>query len=276
MTLIAAVLSVTAMVASPLFLQNAGAPAMRAVPFVAAWLVAIEYAVGDRRLIALAAAAVLLGIAADVHDAAIVASPALLVIGALTAVRGRSQSDALKMLLVSAATFAAAIVPQLVELATHPEMIAARAMAHGLYDATRFSPLQGMREIISWVSLTSRAESYWSYLDPSFVCFSGRVLYPAALPLIAIAMWSTRDQPRPAFVVASIGGLFAVPLAGALAGQPVVASRLILMLPCAAALQAYGVIQAWSIVRRWTIGPVGPANTRTLPGGTSSGRVASA
>lgn len=275
MTPLAAVLAVVAMVATPLFLHNLAAPAMRAVPFVAAWLIAIEYAVGARRLMAVAAAAMLLGVAADVHDAAIVAGPVLLVIGVLTAARGRSQADALKMLSVSAAAFAAAILPQIIELAIHPEMIESRAMTHGLYDATRFNPLQGLREIVSWVSLTSRAGTYWSYLDPSFVFFSGSVLYPPALPLIAVAMWPERDQPRPAFVVASIGGLFAVPLAGALAGQPLVPARLILMLPCAAALQAYGVIHAWSIVRRWTIGPEGSANTRTLPGGTSSGRAAS-
>lgn len=154
------------------------------------------------------------------------------------------------------AAFLVVIGPLLIYLAINPQWYLDRVHGYGLYDASRFNVLQGMREITSWVGLTARSEVYWHYFDPSFLYFSGRTLVDALtkpgmfllpfavlLPVGAFAVFTLLPSR---VATALVAWFFMSPAAAALVAQPPVASRLILIVPAAAMLAYAGFVQLHS------------------------------
>lgn len=120
-----------------------------------------------------------------------------------------------------------------------------------LYDAERFSVLQGIREMTSWVGLTARSGVYWDALDPGFLFLSGDVLLLPLAVLVPLGIWRLLDVRAPIGQLA-LAGLLLAPLPVALIAEPPAARRMYAFVPCAAVVAAYGVEQvvAWRRARR--------------------------
>lgn len=120
----------------------------------------------------------------------------------------------------------------------------------GLYDANRFNPLQGAREIASWVGLTVRSEVYWDSFNPA-LWFLGKggglkslvtspvFLAPLVVPF-ARGAWAYIIAPTDSADFLVFGGLLAAPAAIALIAQPPVPARLIVVAPFVALVAARG------------------------------------
>ena len=78
-------------------------------------------------------------------------------------------------------------------LVLHPEDFRSTVNALHLYDANRLNPLQGVRDMASWIGLTARSDVYYDYFNPAFLFITGHVLlWPLAIfeldrPLIEVA-----------------------------------------------------------------------------------------
>lgn len=121
-------------------------------------------------------------------------------------------------------------------------------VAHHLYDAHRFTVLQGLREMSSWVGLSARSSVYWDYLDPVFLARS--VLWWPVVPLLGVGVYRVAIVEPSALNTLMLGGLLAAPIAGALTAEPPVPGRIIWVLPFAAVLATHGVLMLTSWFRR--------------------------
>jgi hypothetical protein len=260
------ILTALAFAASPLLLNGAASPALRPLPFEVVWLLAIQRAAQSGAAAPAVAGAVALGAGLYVHPTAVVVFPLLLLIG-LAVIPPRLAP-------MSLAAFGVVALPLAAYAMRHPELAQQRAVAHHWYDANTFGVLQGAREMSTWLGLTVRAESYWKYIDPATLYFSGGVLRGVLAPFVAVGLWNAATRRNPSLEAAA-AGYFAVPAIGALAGMPFVPSRVALLLPFAALLAASGALQVASSMRRWIATVPLPSTIRRLPAGTSSGRALS-
>lgn len=228
----------------------ASLPALLAV---IGWLLAVDAFERTGRVTWLASAGAILGLATGVSGTALVTMPLLLVVtlAVLMFVEGERPVPA-TALLVAAGAFTIAIQPVALYLAVNPDWYQTRVVAHSLYDVERFNPLQGAREVFSWVGITERSAVYWHYLDPSFLFLPGQTFREALteprvflLPFLVllpleIARRLLLPQRLPMLIVA---GFLAAPVAGAIIGGSPVPARLVLAAPFAALL-AYGGLAA--------------------------------
>jgi hypothetical protein len=235
----------------PLVASNAAALPVALLLILVIWLAAIDryQRTNERRWLSIAAAALGAGVA--VGGDAIVLLP-VLAVGSAAILLLVEESPAVSWRdLVLPTLFALlAAAPFAIYLAMHPEWLASRAAAHHLYDPARFNPLQGAREITSWVGLAARSEIYWHYLDPAFLFMSGAVfLLPAvALLPVGIARAATGARRLPALVLL---GFLAAPLPAALLLQPPAAPRLLAAAPFAALLIAAALESLWRAEPKW-------------------------
>lgn len=265
-----------AMLTAPVFMSavtSAGA-ALLPVPFALAWLVAVDRYDRSRHVAWLFVAGAVLGLGVHLHNSAVVLFPCFAAV-TIAGFSGAIERPAPKRDLVAfCGAFAVATLPLAVAVATQSDRIREQVLAYGLYDSRRFNPLQGAREVFSWVGLSARSEAYWDYLDPLFLFNSGSVFrWPFALllPLGVISLHSDRAPIRRLVV----GGFLLVPVAGALLASPPVPLRMVLATPFAAMLAAHGVIHVPALLRRMMAGPSARSNTTRLPAGTGSTPVAS-
>jgi hypothetical protein len=146
--------------------------------------------------------------------------------------------------------FALVAAPWALLLREYPAYIHDHVTANRLYDAQRFSVLQGIREMSSWVGLTARSEVFWDYLNPAFLFFSRNGLFESLtspkvfltplVVLIPVGLYhvATRSSSLAKWVL--IGGLLTAPIPGALTAQPPIASRFTNAIPFAALLATHG------------------------------------
>jgi 4-amino-4-deoxy-L-arabinose transferase-like glycosyltransferase len=222
------------------------------VPFILGWLIAIECDRSAPGGLWMAGAGAALGLGLLSHEAALVMMPALLGLTLAVAV-SLNGGDRRGVALVVG--FAIAALPALLFLTLHPAWLTDHIRQRGLYDTQRFSLLQGMREMTSWVGLTARSESYWDYLDPALLFLSRRNIRDAFshpdVFLVPFAVCLPFGLYRTATVAPTLtgwlmlGAFVLAPLAPAmLAGRPV-AGHLLLMAPTAAVIATRGL---WDLV----------------------------
>jgi hypothetical protein len=238
-------------VSMPLLLQNTATLPASLILIEVMWLAAVDsfQRTDNRRWLIAAAIILAAGMALDAD--ALIVLPALGAGTALTLLLiDRPSPLPARSLLLPVVAGAAAIAPLAIYLAMHPEWIAARANAYGLYDAQRFNPLQGVREITSWVGLTARSETYWHYLDPAFLFLSGGVFLVSTSVLLAVGIAKALAQPQRLQTLLVIG-LLAAPLPGALLVRGPVAARFMPAAPFAALLMALGLHCLWTSDRPW-------------------------
>jgi hypothetical protein len=136
--------------------------------------------------------------------------------------------------------FAAAAAPFVISLIRHPDDLRRTVDAHHLYDTSRFSVLQGMREMFSWVGLTARSEVYYDYFNPVFLFLTGGVLLVPLVVLLPAGLYRMATHESTPIARLSIGGFLAAPFAASLTAEPPAPAGILFITPFAAIIAAYG------------------------------------
>lgn len=236
-----AVLTAALFAVTPLLWRQAqDAPAsLFVLPFVAGWLFAAAHMQSAHSSWWSVIAGGLLGGGVYISNAAAVMMPlyALLTI----AVFAHARAVPLRVLALFVAAFAIGAGPLAVSFISHPERFRDTVNAYHLYDANRFNLLQGMREMSSWVGLTTRTEVYYDYFNPAFLFLTGRVLlFPLAVLVPAGLYQIVSDESTP-LARLSLVGFLAAPFAASLTAQAPIPGRILFITPFVAIVSAYGV-----------------------------------
>lgn len=171
----------------------------------------------------------------------------LLTCGTIVAVHGKPA----RPLLVAAAGFIWPILVIVPWLLQHPAQFSRQVQMYSIYDSTALNPLQGLRELLSYTSLTARAGVYYEFFNPSFLFLSGdaglinstRMAGVFLLPLavfIPIGINHIVNARRtPAHLVLLVG--FALAPVAALLVLEVKVNRALAMLPFGVLIATVGV-----------------------------------
>lgn len=144
---------------------------------------------------------------------------------------------------------------------SHPERYADLISSYHFYDAHRFNPLQGVKDVFSFFGMGVRLDTYWNCFNPGMLFFSGDssimvstrkvgvFLLPMAvlLPLGLHHIWKNRRTP---FHLILIGALVLSPIPSVMTAE-VAIRRTILMLPFATVIATFGVEYLVTAERRW-------------------------
>lgn len=233
-------LSAAIFVLTPLLWQLAGSNPGALLPLlpVLAWLFATVKWTQTRRAAWGIAAGAALGLGLHTSLAAVVMMPAYLAITLAILAHGRvapwrQYGTCVAAFLVCAAPLAASWL-------RHPDQLRLAINSHHLYDADRFSLLQGAREVTSWVGLTARSEVYWDYFNPAFLFLVGGVLLPPAIVLVPCGVFVLMREPATPLSRLWLAGLAAAPLAAALTAEAPIPARALYLTPFAAIIAARG------------------------------------
>jgi 4-amino-4-deoxy-L-arabinose transferase-like glycosyltransferase len=188
------------------------------VTFVAWWLLfLLRYLrTGGRGDLALATAGIGIGLYAYLGMAVL-----LPVYAAITVAAVISRKTYRDVLLV-AAILALTALPLVAWQLTHPTRVSEIATGYRLFDPN-LGPLRGSKELLSWFSISTRADVYWQAFNPGRLFFSGESpltsstrqagTFPLAflwlLPIGVAAMLRPPLSPRALVVIA---GLLTAPL----------------------------------------------------------------
>jgi 4-amino-4-deoxy-L-arabinose transferase-like glycosyltransferase len=223
------------------------------VPFLLAWLLCLLAYLERGRARTLFAATFILGVGFYSYIAAVLMTPVYLVFTSGLLFYARKP---LREYAIAAAGFAVPLLPFVLWYAAHPTAFADTVGRYAVYDTSSMDALQGLRSFLSYNSLESRAAVYWSFLNPSFLFFTGDLqmpfstravgvfLLPVAVLLLA-GIASAIRHPTPAKVLAVLG-FFTAPVAAVLVPENSEIIRAASMLPFAILLATLGVAALWT------------------------------
>ena len=224
--------------------QSQSAPAsLYPLPLVVVWLVAATH-LGKAASWA-AVAGGILGLGVYLSSAAAVMMPVYLL--ATVSVFVIAGSVPRSQLGILAGAFLLGVAPFALSFAWHPEKLRDIVMTHHLYDATRFTILQGIREMTSWVGLTARSDVYWGYLNPAFLFLTGRILFLPVLPLLLLGAYRILTYESTPLSRLSLLGFLTAPIVGSLTAELPVPGRILFITPFAAMIATYGVQHLWTV-----------------------------
>jgi 4-amino-4-deoxy-L-arabinose transferase-like glycosyltransferase len=224
------------------------------LPFLLGWLLGVVTYLQTGRLRTLFVAGLVLGIGFYSYISAVLLAPVFLVITAGLLFHARKPARDYAALGIGFALPLLMLVPWLV---AHPTAFGDTANRFELYDAGNLNALQGLRSFLSYNSIEARAAIYWSFLNPSFLFFTGDLqmpfstrmvgvfLLPMAIFMIA-GIGATLRRPDPLRVLVLIG-FFSAPLAAVLVPENSEIIRAVAMLPFGVLLAAAGIESLW----RW-------------------------
>lgn len=163
---------------------------------------------------------------------------------------------------MGAAAFVLALAPLGLWLAAHPSQYGDHVRMYSLYSPS-LSPLQGVKDLVSYTSLTARADVYWDYFNPSFLFFAGDSslinstrhagVFPFAFALLIPAgLWRfSAIAPDPTRAAIAVGFVLS-PVAAVLVGESHRINRALVMLPFAALLATAGFEALRQSASRWS------------------------
>jgi 4-amino-4-deoxy-L-arabinose transferase-like glycosyltransferase len=224
------------------------------VPFVLGWLLCMLAYLESGRLRTLFAATFVLGVGFYSYIAAVLMAPVYLLFTAGLLFHARKRG---RDYLVAAAGFAIPLILFVPWYLAHPTAFADTASRYELYDTSAMSALQGLRSFFSYNNIESRAATYWSFLNPSFLFFTGDLqmpfstravgvfLLPIAVLLLAGIGFVIRNPSPPNVIV--LLGFFTAPVAAVLVPENSEIIRAAAMLPFGVLLATMGVAALW----RW-------------------------
>jgi hypothetical protein len=184
---------------------------------ILAWLWCLVWYGDEGRRVALWASTMLLGLGSYTGDASVVMMPLYVVITCLLMFgRGERRVGAY---LIALGGFLMLVLPFLVWLWHHPAAYHDFVVRHTLYDASRFGPLQGAKELASYVSLSERVGVYYEYFDPSFLFFDGRVFLASYVVLLPLGVYVAIKHRYTPIAGVLLAGLLTAPAAAALFDQ---------------------------------------------------------
>jgi 4-amino-4-deoxy-L-arabinose transferase-like glycosyltransferase len=222
------------------------------LPFVLAWLLCVLTYLETGRRRTLFAATLLLGVGFYSYIAAVVLAPLFLIftLAALFYVRKPARDYAFAI-----AGFAVPLVLIVPWLVAHPTAIHDTASRYDLYNTSSMDALQGLRSFFSFNNIEQRAAVYWSFLNPSFLFFTGDAqmpfstrsigvfLTPVAVLLVTGICAAIRRPTAVNLIV--LLGFFCAPLAAVLVPENSEIIRAAAMLPFGVLLAAIGIEALW-------------------------------
>ena len=149
-----------------------GGPLSLQVPIIAGWLLAMQLAILTAGWWPSLCAGAIAGVGLYTHTAALITMPFLALFSALAIARSESPARGRRIAALAGA-FVVIATPLLIRYGLNPDAFNSLVLAYGLYDASRFNVLQGLREIFSWVGLVARSEVYYEFFNPTLWFLSG-------------------------------------------------------------------------------------------------------
>lgn len=244
------VVAVAFFVLTPLLWRQAAvAPAaLYPLPFVLGWLLAVDSFWSARPQWAAAAAGVLLGLGVYSSHAAAVMMPLYVLLTLAIVARVRPVSTSVLAVFVGA--FAVMASPLAWSLVREPERFRQAVTAAHLYDGTRFTVLQGVHEMVSWVGLTARSEVYYDYFNPAFLFLQTPVLLLPLVVTLPAGLYRIVANERTPGAWLILAGFLAAPFAAALPAEAPVPARILFITPFAAVVSTYAVDFLMALRRR--------------------------
>ena len=187
-------------------------------------------------------AGLVLGIGFYSYISAVLLAPVFLLITAALLFHARKPARDYAAAAIGFALPLLMLVPWLI---AHPTAFGDTAHRFELYDTGSMNALQGLRSFVSYNNIEARAAVYWSFLNPSFLFFTGDLqmpfstrmvgvfLLPMAIFMIA-GIGAALRRPAPARILVLIG-FFCAPLAAVLVPENSEIIRAVAMLPLASA-----------------------------------------
>jgi hypothetical protein len=162
---------------------------------------------------------------------------------------------------IAAAGFTWPLIVLMWWFVTNPSQYGQQIRMYHLYDSSRFGPLQGLKELMNYTSLTARTGVYYDYFNPSFLFFSGDsslinatrsagVFTFSIAVLLPLGIYRLFKLGLTPIRLTVILGLVSAPLAATIVGEPHRINRALVMLPFAALLATYGFEHLWSARNR--------------------------
>lgn len=139
---------------------------------------------------------------------------------------------------------------------SHPESYPDTLGRWAIHAAHIRNPVDGLRAIVNWGSLTNRASVYWEFLNPAFLFFpadessvsatraSGPMLLPLLI-LVPIGVARIFRRCSPSVAVLILVGSLVAPLAAATFGENHAVARVLVMVPFLAIVATFGVEGLW-------------------------------
>lgn len=228
------------------------------VPFLLGWLLCVLMYLDTGRARTLFAATFVLGIGFYSYIAAVLMAPVYLLITAGLLFHARKPA---RDYVVAAIGFAIPLMFFVPWYVAHPTAFAETASRYELYNTEHMDALQGLRSFFSYNNIEARAAVYWSFLNPSFLFFTGDLQMPFStravgvflLPIaVLLTMGIGRAIRRPTVAhVITVLGFFTAPLAAVLVPENSEIIRAAAMLPFGVLLAAMGLDALW----RWPFLP---------------------
>jgi 4-amino-4-deoxy-L-arabinose transferase-like glycosyltransferase len=222
------------------------------VPFILGWLLCVLAYLEHGRARTIFAATFILGVGFYSYIAAVLMAPVYLLLTACLLFHARKPAREYG---IAALGFAIPLSVFVFWYLAHPSALADTASRYELYDTSTMDALQGLRSFFSYNNIESRAAVYWSFLNPSFLFFTGDLQMPFStravgvflLPvavLLVTGIGSVIRHPSPANIVAVVG-FFTAPLAAVLVPENSEIIRATAMLPFGVLLAVMGIASLW-------------------------------
>jgi hypothetical protein len=248
---IASLAAALALIFMPAFMTygRQGLEPIYIVPFVAIWLYALTAFIEKDRPSHIAAASAALG--AGVYSTT--AAPLTMALLWLTMIVVLLTVRRMKLstLGIAAAGFIVMLAPLAIWFGLHRDTYMDTYGTWAIHPTHIRNPLDGFLALINRNTLGTRASTYWSLIDPSYLFFAsaeGRApLHWIMAPLFAIGIYRCVTKPKAMALIVLAGTLIA-PLAGAGFGQPRYIANALALLPFLALLAGYGVDQIRELI----------------------------
>lgn len=224
------------------------------LPFLLGWLLCVVIYLDTGRTRTLVAAGLLLGLGFYSYISAVLLTPVFFLMTAALLFHARQPARDYAAAAIGFALPLLMLVPWLV---SHPTAFADTAHRFELYDTGTMSAIQGIRSFLSYNNIEARAAVYWSFLNPSFLFFTGDLQMPFSTRMVGVFL-----LPMAVFMIAGVGavirrpsptgvlvllGFLCAPVAAVLVPENSEIIRAVAMLPFGVLLAAMGIEALW----RW-------------------------
>lgn len=215
------------------------------LPFLMAWLLCLLAYLERRRLRALFAATLAIGLGAYSYLAFLVMTPVYMLLTGSALRRERS----VRPYIVSAAGLVLALLPLLLYQIGHPTRLADLVGAYRLFD-TGSSAAPNAAPGFTAASAVARADVFWNFFNPSFLFLSGDssvanstrlvgvFLLPVAV-LLPCGVYHVLTERRTPFNTILLWGFVTAPVAAAILAE-IAIRRALAMLPFAVLIATFG------------------------------------
>jgi 4-amino-4-deoxy-L-arabinose transferase-like glycosyltransferase len=246
-----AITPVAVLLFSPVYymLSRVAVDAVHATPFVLGSLLAVMKFLDSGRPRYLAMTGMLLGIGFYSQTAAPLMMASYLCLYLLALWIGNRRSWRTWGWLIGG--FAVPLIPAAAWLAVHPDVYPDTLGRWAIHAANLLNPVEGLRSIVNWGSLTNRTSVYWELLNPAFLFFpadtdtlsltrSAGPLPFTVLFLLPLGAHRLMRHYPPATSVLLLVGLLIAPFAAAAFGENHAIARALPLAAFAAIIAAFG------------------------------------